>query len=406
MIPIPLIVRFLGAQWVAVGFVGLVSLGISIVIARTLGPDMFGVYSVAISAGAIVAILFDGGFGRLLQREHAYATPELLRFIPLLPRAAYGHALIGMIVMSLFAIFILPQHALTTVSAIWFSGALILNQFSLAILRGQGRLIRDASWQMGNRLFTAICVGTAIVVGASLAWHILFAQFIGAVVFGFLVTRFLRIRPLWKIPASVYRAALPFVWLDFATVLYFRVDMLLLEWLDISKFEIGKYGVAYRLIEAIILFASPISLILFRKFRLQLGNDSPKQMLRSMLPVLFGAQIIAVVLLIFILFFSTQLITLAYGKAYAGADHLLVVLGYALLFILPNGVLNQAALALGIDRWYASSATIAAVINIVGNFLIIPVYGLVGAAWMTVATEAVLGCCIVLGLWRYRHRGV
>lgn len=399
---IPLLFRFLGVQWLAVGFVALVSLGVSVVIARTLGPELFGIYSIAISGGAVVAILLDGGFGRLLQREHAQPTPALAEFVPVLPRAAYGHSVMCILFISLLAAIALPQHALTTVAAIWFYGASVLNQFSLAILRGKGRMVRDASWQVGNRAFTAVCVGLVIVGGASQPWQILFAQFAGAAVFGFVVTRFLRVRPLWKIPPAVYGAIMPFIWLDLATVLYFRVDMLLLEWFDVAKFEVGKYGVAYRLIEAIILFASPVGLILFRRFRL--GSASPRIMLRDMLPAVMTAQVIGMALMVAILFFSKSLIALAYGAGYSGADHLLAILGCALVFILPNGVLNQAALALGLERWFAISATVAAVVNIVGNMILMPQYGLVAAAWMTVLTEAVLGCCVAAGLWRHRSR--
>jgi len=120
MASIPPVFRSLDAQWVAVGFVALVSLGISIIIARTLGPELFGIYSIVISGGANVAILLDGSFDRLLQRELAHPTPALMGFIPTLPQEAYGHAVKGILIMSLAAAIALPQHALSTVAAIWF----------------------------------------------------------------------------------------------------------------------------------------------------------------------------------------------------------------------------------------------------------------------------------------------
>lgn len=396
-----LLFRFLGAQWLAISFVAFVSLAISVIVARVLGPDLFGVYSVALSGGAIAAILLDGGFGRLLQRERAHPTATLAPLLPVLPRAALGNVIFCACALSLFAIIVLPKHALTTVAAICFYAASVMNQFGLSILRGEGRMVKDASWQVGNRTFTAVCVGVAIVLGAGQPWQIFFAQFIGAAAFAFLVMRFLRMKPLWKIPPAVYAATLPFVWLDLATALYFRSDMLLLEWLDVPKFEVGKYGVAYRLIEAVILFASPVGLILFRKFRL--GSGSPGKMVKEMMPALIGAQLIGLALMAGIMLFSEQLIHLVYGSAYAGAHNLLAALGVSLVFILPNGVLNQAALALGLERWFAISATIAAVINVAGNVWLIPMHGPLGAAWMTVVTEAVLGCAVGTGVW-YRCR--
>ena len=69
--------RFLGAQWLAVMFVGGISFILSVFIARQLGPEMFGVYAQAVSLGALLTILIDGGFGKLLMRETVRASPVL-----------------------------------------------------------------------------------------------------------------------------------------------------------------------------------------------------------------------------------------------------------------------------------------------------------------------------------------
>lgn len=57
-----MIARFLGAQWLAAGFVGLVSLGASALIARALRPELFGAYIIPMAAGAVVGIFMGGGF--------------------------------------------------------------------------------------------------------------------------------------------------------------------------------------------------------------------------------------------------------------------------------------------------------------------------------------------------------
>jgi O-antigen/teichoic acid export membrane protein len=400
-----MIIRLLGAQWLAVGFTGLVSLGLSVFIARTLGPDLFGVYSIALSAGALLAILMYGGFSKLLQRERTRVTPTLSQVLPDLPGLSYGHAMLVVLGLSVVAVAIFPKHALTTLAALWLFGAMVLNQFGLAILRGDGRLVRDASLQVGNRTFAALCVAAALLLGASQPWQVLIAQFIGTAAFGFLVARYLRVRPLFRMSPMVYRAILPFVWLDFATALYFRADMLVFQFLSVPKLEVGQYGVAYRLIEAVLLLASPVGLILFRRYR----QDSalPAQMIKSMGPALMAAGFIGLGLALMFWMFGPDLISLAYGPAFQGGDQSLMVLGCALVFILPNGVLIQAFLALGLERWFAFSASIAAVVNIGGNLLLIPIYGTIAAAWMTVLTEVILGACLATGLvWRCRQPAV
>jgi len=301
-----MIFRFLGVQWLAVGFVGLVSFGLSIWVARALGPELFGVYAIAISAGALLAMVIDGGFSKLLQRERAGVTPSLVPLQPALPGLAYGHAILTLMSMSVLAVLFLPTHALTTLAALLFFGATVLNQFGLSILRGDGRLVRDAGWQVGNRTFTALCVALVLFLGASEPWQVLAAQFAGAAAFGFLVARYLRIWPLFNLSPAVYRAVLPFLWLDFVTVLYFRADMLVFQVLGLPKLEVGQYGVAFRLIEAVVLLASPVGLILFRRYRQESAQAT--QMIKGMWPVFVGATCIGLGVALFFWIFGHDLI--------------------------------------------------------------------------------------------------
>jgi O-antigen/teichoic acid export membrane protein len=397
-----MIFRFLGAQWLAAGFVGLVSMGVTVLIARRLGPDLFGVYAIALSAGAVVAVLIDGGFGKLLLRERALASPELAGFTPVLPSLAYGHALLVLSGLCLASLVVLPKHVLTTVAALMFFGALVLNQFGLTIMRADGRLVRDAGWQMGNRTLSALCVALVWWWGASQPWQMLMAQFVGAAVFGFFVTLYLRVLPSVKLRANIYRAVLPFAWIDLAYVLHFRADMVLFQFLDVVKLEAGKYGVAYRLFESVILLAAPLSLIFFRRFRLD--SAKPSRVVRLMWPAVLVAALLGAACVLLAWTFGEPLVQLVYGTSYTGAGGLLVLLCCALVFLLPNGIINQAALALGLERWLAVSATAAAVLNISGNLILIPRNGVMGAALMTVLTEALLFACITMGVLYHTSR--
>ena len=70
-----------------------------------------------------------------------------------------------------------------------------------------------------------------------------------------------------------------------------------------------------------------------------------------------------------------------------------------LVFALANGVLGQGVFALGLDRQYVWTATVAAVFNVGGNLLLMSAYGVWAAAWMTVATEVVLATGLLVTLF-------
>jgi O-antigen/teichoic acid export membrane protein len=175
--------RLLSAQWLGMGFVGLVSLGVSIAVARVLGPEQFGVYAIAVAGGAIIVILIDGGFSTLLQRERARATTSLAGLAKLLPGMANAHALLATLLLSICCVLLPAKYGLTPLTVVLLSGAIVLNQFALAILRGDGRLVRDAFWQAGARIFTAVAVALAFLLGADLPWHVFIAHFLGAALF-------------------------------------------------------------------------------------------------------------------------------------------------------------------------------------------------------------------------------
>ena len=395
--------RLLGAQWLAIGFVGGVSFVLSVFIARRFGPETFGVYAQAVSLGALMGILIDGGFGKLLIRETVRASPVLAKHGPNLHGFAFGHAFLATAFLALLVLFNpFHLHWPTLLATVGAFGAAIVAQFSMAILRGQGRLMRDALWQMVSRTLTAACMALALWWGANAPWEVLAAQFLGALLLLILLMRRGWVSPVFRIPGEIYAVVLPLIWLDLATVIYFRSDILLFKLMGVQKADVGAYGVAFRLIEACLLLATPVSLLLFRRFRLNVdvvGHETIARVVRlAALAGVLGLLIFLLALPSADLFFR-----LVFGEEFVLAGGLFKVLSLMLVFALANGVLGQGVFALGLDRHYVWTATFAAVFNIAGNLLLMPAYGAWAAAWMTVATEVVLGLGLsaaLLGAWK------
>jgi O-antigen/teichoic acid export membrane protein len=383
--------RLLGTQWLAIGFVGGVSFVLSVFIARRFGAEIFGVYVQAISLGAFLLILIDGGFGKLLMREAVRASSALAIHGADLHGFAFGHACMAMALLALLAVMNpFSLHWPTLLATVGAFGVTVLGQFSMAILRGQGRLVHDALWQMVSRVLTAACMAIALWWGVNAPWEVLMAQLLGAVLFLLLLMRGGWVLPVFRVPRKIYAVVVPLIWLDLATVIYFRSDILLFKLMDVPRADVGAYGVAFRLIEAFLLLASPVSLLLFRRFRLDMDTLGQTNLLRvGHLAVLAGG----VGLLIFLLALPTGdvFFRLIFGEEFTTAGSLFKVLCLMLIFALANGVLGQGVFALGLDRQYVWTATVAAVFNVGGNLLLMSAYGVWAAAWMTVATEMVLG---------------
>lgn len=383
-----MILRSLAAQWAATIYAGLVSFALSVFIARQTGPATFGEYSVVLAAGTILAIFIDGGMRNLLLRERTRASTHLAHLSERLPAIALGHATTVALVASLLGVALFTERMALALATVWCFFGVVLAQYVSAMLRGEGRFSLDAGWQMGHRTISAVCIVVVIVLGFHSSWHILAAWALGAITANLIFPLGLKCRASFVFRPGLYKVVLPLLWIDLATAVYFRSDMMMLQWLGMPQERIGQYAAAYRLIEAVMLLAGPVAILLFRHMR-QMNEDRcalaqhiPRAAALAAMLGVAGAAVIGAL--------AEPIVSLTYGSKYPEAAGLLAILAWSLAFVLPNAVLTQAALALDLERSYALAASIAAVCNVVLNFIFITRYGPQAAAGMTIVTEAVL----------------
>ena len=369
-------------------YVGIVSLGVSIFIARQTGPANFGEYSVALAVGSVLAIFIDGGMRNLLMRERVRASSHLAHLSDRLPAIALGHALIVALASSLIAITLFTDKMALALATVWCFFGIVVTQYISAMLRGEGRLALDAGWQMGYRSLSAVFIMLTIILGFHSPWHILSAWALGAITANLLFPYGLKFRPEFTFRPKLYKVVLPLLWIDLATAVYFRSDMIMLQWLGVSQVQIGQYAAGYRLIEAVILLANPVGILLFRHIRIL--NEDSRALRQSILRAIALAAIFGIAGATIIAVLAEPVVTLTYGSSYPETAGLLTILAWSLAFVLPNVVLTQAALALDLERHYALAASITAVFNVALNFVFITQFGAQAAAWVTIATEAVL----------------
>ena len=375
-------------QWLSIAYVGLISLALSVLLARELGPAGFGEYGIALAAGAILAIFLDGGMRNILLREGTRNGKKLEHLSKQLPAIALGHAITTAVLLSLLALGIFSNHLATALSTISCFLGIVLVQFVSAFLRGAGRWSVDAGWQMWQRTLSAALVLSVVFLGIPQPLVVLsawaFASFLAFILF----TSPLRTFPDLSFRPEVYRIAIPLIFIDLATVIYFRSDMLVLGWLGVDSNQIGQYAASYRFLEAVIMAVNPIGLLLFRRIRLFKGGvqDFKQGLQRGV----FFAAVLGVFLASGLVFISGHLVAWSYGSRYPESAQFLSILAWALVFVLPNTLLTQAALALDLDSLYLRAACFAAFTNLALNYLLVPNYGARASAFTSVATECLL----------------
>jgi O-antigen/teichoic acid export membrane protein len=385
-------------QWGATIYVGIVSFAINVLIARSIGAKGFGEFATAMAIGSILLIVLDGGFRTLLLREVTRPTPGLSVRPERIPLIALGHLLAVACLSSVLALSWFRENLSIALATLACFVGVAMTQLVSALLRGQGRIIHEGTWQMVARSLSAVAILVMLLIGFHEPWHILATWAAASIALALiLLGRYLPAVRL-RLSREMYQSALPILIIDFATAVYFRSDLILMSLLGVSKEDSGNYAVAYRLIEAIILLANPLCILLFRRFRgASAGYPLPDRFVEA--PAVY-ALVLGVGMAITIGLAAPSLVRWVYGSQYDASIELLQVLCWALVFILPNVVLTQAALAFNRERQYAMAAVVAAGANLALNLVFLPSHGVVAAAYCTVVTEFVLFSFLALALRR------
>jgi O-antigen/teichoic acid export membrane protein len=386
--------RSMGYQFISTLYLALLGFAVSVLLARELGVEVFGNYSYILSLAGIFLIFQDGGYKTLIFREsvdnNTTQSSLSLGVIHLILITLLGGLLVSLIQ---------PQRWEIILTAFGCMGLVVLTGFVSSLLKGRGDFKLDAIWKIVIRSLTACAILSALFFYKAntikyifIAWSIaLILALIWPIVKGYIKW------PSFNFNNELFRSSMVFLSIDVATVFYFRSDIVLLEYLGNIEGDVGHYSAAYRILEGIILIATPVAQIAFRSLRLRLNQ---KKFYSLLILLTFAMLVIAGVFAGLGIFFSDDVILVVFGEQYQRAGKLLPILMFAMLFILPNYILTQGAIAINKEIYYAKIVCFVALLNILLNIWLIPDFGAFGAACATIFSEGVLFMGLVYVFWR------
>jgi len=390
----------LGGQSLATVYVAAASFFLTFILARVLGPELFGTYSYLVTLGSLFGLLQDGGFRMLIVREltrHSFHLERVKLF-----SMSLGHVLVVTGLGAGGAI-ILPMEngPLMSLVIVAFGFGLVCIQIS-SFLKGEGRFRTEALWQSAVRTSTLVCVLVALYLFPPRLEYVFLGVMVGYV-FALLIQRY---RTLGNfrfdhLNLVIYRAVLPFMIIDLATLVYFKIDIVMLRHFLGEVEQVGYYAGASRVLEGILLLFAPVSSILFRELRLSSHDRDRYSLLSRRWTSL--ALALAVPISGMGAFFASPIMVFCFGQKFIPGHVILAWLLLALVFMVPNIVLTQAALAANQEKRYAWGASAGAMLNIVLNFILIPLYGALGAVIGTLVTEGFLFLFIGIGVYRVQE---
>jgi O-antigen/teichoic acid export membrane protein len=178
--------------------------------------------------------------------------------------------------------------------------------------------------------------------------------------------------------------------------LYFRIDVFLIEFWN-GTAAVALYGAVFRIVDALRLFpAAVLAVGLPTLFR---ATDARPLLSVSAIVTAFSLIVTAVLWLA-----ADALIPLLYGVRYAEAVPAFRILLASLPLMSLNYALTHQLVGWNGHRTWAAICAAAFAFNLALNARLIPTWSIAGAAWATLATEALLTVTCCAALWARSSR--
>lgn len=369
------------------------ALGVAVtaLVVRTLGSVRYGQWSTTLATLALVEYFATFGTDTIAVREAA-ADPQ------------HEHEWLSAAVAMRFAA-LLPVIAISVAAILLLAGSqqmLIAGLILIAAMPfgGMGALQLVFRLRINNRVpmlvltLRSVLWGIAVLIiflrsGGLVPFAIALAvtNAIGSLVQSALALRLLERRP-WPSRshlARLIRAAAPIGIAGMLVIAYARIDQVMVYGISGSR-PAGLYGSVYNLLDQAHFIPMSILTTLAPVLAASWPHDRPR-LLRSarltaelMATTSFGALAFAAVA-------ATPVVRLIFGGAFVDAAPALPILGAAFVFISFGYLNGNLLVVLGLQRRFLEVSLLALLINVVGNAILIPLVGFMGAAWMTLITE-------------------
>jgi len=372
--------------------IGLASIAI---VTRYLGPDEYGRYTLALTYMQLFAVLADVGLFTIVVREISRDPDRTERLV--------GNTITLRLLLSAAAIataalvsLLLPYDPDVRVAILLAGLPLLfgmLNSSFVTVLQARLRMGRAVVGDVVGRAASLAAVG--LVVALDLGFYAVMGTaavgaLVTAVVTMLLTRRLVALRPRSE-PAEWRRllvAALPLGVALAVNELYFRADTLIISLYEPYD-ELGLYTLAYRMLELTLVFGTVFLTTTFPLLSQAVTNDEPRArrmlQLSTELFVALGVPLVAGGLVL-----APELVKLAAGSDFEGASTPLRILLGAGALAWVNGVFGYALIAK--DRQLSALwlNVTALVFNVALNLALVPVYGIVVAAVVTLASELLI----------------
>lgn len=385
-----------------------IQFAVGVMLARLLGPEDLGTYAFTIALVQVMAIIGQAGFPAYLVRSVAlYSTHEAFSELK------------GLLIGS-FQIVIVLSLIVTNVGVAWLIGSgvnvgqvpphIIMTGLVLVPLLAMGATNSGAIRGLGYvvvgqipdqiirpAVYLAVLL-TIYAFGLAFSLKDILLVYAGAL-FASLVAGFVLLirhapRQMRNITAEMHRTqwlrqSFPFLLLAGVQVLNYQTDVVMLGMLSTQE-QVGLYRVAIQVADGLGVLLFAISLVIEPQLARLHAQQDWQRVQRLLVYSHRIATLVMLPVVLLIVGISTDLVTLLFGAEFRPASSALDILSLGKIIYATVGFSGLALSMFGHAGTAAYLALITVVMNVTLNFMLIPYYGIDGAAVATVVSQFIV----------------
>ncbi len=369
---------------------------IGVWVARYLGPNRYGIFNYALAFVALFDWISKLGLDRLAIRDivrYPEQKREILGTVFILKLVGGCVAFI----VSLVAIWLLrPDDRLTQIIVGIIAFAWIFKSFDTIDFWFQSQIqskftvtARSLAYLISSLIKIILIQINAPLVAFACVWS---GEW-GLSAFGLVIVYRLRghLVQMWQFSwfhaKQLLSQSWPLIISGIVIIIYLKVDILMLGEM-IGDRAVGEYSAAVKVSE--LWYFVPTSIVKSFFPSVVKAKDTSETLYYDRLQKLFNLMaVIGYAVAIPMTFISTPTIALLFGQEYVIAGSVLSVHIWAGLFVTLGVARDPWLMSEGLTKFSAATTTCGAIANIILNFLLIPQYGIMGAAIATVIAQLV-----------------
>lgn len=384
------------------------SLLVGIIVARYLGPEKYGLMNYVSSFVAMFQILALFGLDNIEIREEA---KEKFNY-----NIIIGTAFIIKIILAIISIlaaivmaYIMKTDLFTIMLIAIYSLSIIANTFS--VCRNYFMAIAQNEYVVKSEIIRTI-LGVAIKI-MLLLWDADIIWFIVAIMLDYYILALGYIRTykkkigllsLWKFDKEcasyLLRESFPLLLTSAAVIIYQRIDQVMIGKM-IGQKEVGFFSVASRIVEILIYIPTiivqtiiPVLTKIRTKSEQEYIATSQKFMNLTIWATFIGSLITSLL--------SYYIVYILFGDQYLDATLVLGILAYKATFVAISSTAGNIIVLEGKQKFVILRDLLGCAVCIVMNYYLLPIYGIMGAAIITLISNFVAGYLSDLMIPPYR----